>query len=379
MDKITSIEAMDDRDFGFMILERLEQNFGTPLRHIFEKETDPNVIRRQMRKAIFAAVQHKAGAEKPSAEWPNAGNVDLLAQYFTSDDVNVVPDVAVTEHNLAVLKGYTGSQIHDYVKGVTNGLSLIKDGQTAGEVAGEIIGSGLAAFAIAMIIGTVKALRAGNAFRAAVTMGVRAMGGVTVVVSVVALIITELLIYLLVNNQKVFLGMVFNDTDLNLQVVNWRNGTGGDDSGDLYMNTGKMTSFMETHENENLDSPFVQMPARSFIAPNDPDNLVMGGIFAAEKNFGFYGTEGVMAFSDLNQATPRYFLLFACPYTMDNGVNVLIDGGDPRSPKSVFDNLYDGRGLDTSSTLGSYTFTARCNSKSGGEAAGIAVLQAPHS
>jgi hypothetical protein len=367
--------AQEDREFAFMILGRLEENLGVPLRHIFEQNAEPNTIRRQLREAVHAAVLKNSALEKPSEEWPNAGHTAHFTALLRADDINVVPDVAVTEHNLAIIKNYTGSDIHDYVKRVSNGLSLIKNGQTAGEVAAEIIGSGVAAFAIAMIIGTVKALRQGLAFRAALTVGVRAMGGISVVVGVAALIIGELLLYLLMNNQKAFLGMVFNNTDLNLKVSDWRAGAGGSTSGDLFMNTGGMVSFMETHENENLDSPLVQMPARSFIAPGDPDNIVMGGIFAAEKNFGFYGTEGVMAFSDAEAKVPmRFYLLFACPYTLDNGVNVMVTPATP-SPKTVFDDMYRGRGLDRGDMAQGYRFQARCNSKSGGDAAGIAIIE----
>lgn len=374
MDKVTSIEAMDDRDFAFMVLGRLEDNLGVSLRHIFENN-DPAVIRQEMRKAIKMAVAKKAPLEKANDEWPNAGSTSHIEAFFAADTFNVVPDVAVTEHNLGLIANYQGDEIHAYVKRVTNGLSLIQEGQTPGEVAGEIIGSGLAAFAIAMIIGTVKALRAGNAFRAAVTMGVRAMGGVSVVVGVAALLITELLIYLLVKNQKVFLGMVFNNTDLNLKVSDWRSGTGGDNKGDLYMNTGKMVAFMESHENEKLDSPLVQITARSFIAPGDEDNIVSGGIFAGEKNVGLFGTDGVMAFTDQEKTTDlRFFFMFACPYTRDNGVNALIEGGS-RKPKDVFDSLFDNRGLDRTSSSGGYTLRARCNNARGWEAAGIAVLQ----
>lgn len=365
-----------DREFGVMILERMEQNLGVPLRHIFENETSADVIRRQMRSAVVAAVRRKAAAETPTEDWPEPGHPDHLAALLSADDINTVPSISVTEYNLRVVSGYSGREIHDYVKTVTNGLSLIQEGQTATQVAIEMTSSGIASFSIAMIHGTIKALRAGNTFRASVTTGVRAMGSISVVVAVAALLITELLLYLMMSNQKVFLGLVYNNTDLNLRVTDWRSGTGGSSSGDLFMNTGSMTSFMETHEYDKLDSPLVQIPARLFVEPGNDDNLVLGGVFAAEKSFGFYGTEGAMAFTNLNNPGPRFFLQFACPYTMDNGVNVAIDATGSRSAKQAFKDLFGNRSLDRAAVQTPYTFRARCNSKSGGEAAGIAILTA---
>lgn len=367
--------ASSDREFAFMIIERMERNLGVPLRHIFESEASADAVRSQVRSAIVAAVEKKAAAELASEDWPNAGQKAPMAALAAGDDVNLVPAIAVTAHNLQVLSGYTGNEIHDYVKRVTNGLSLIHEGQTAGEVALEILRSGLGSFSIAMIAGTAKALLAGQSLRVAVTLGVRAMGSISVVVGVAAFLVSELLLYLLQTNKKVFLGMVFNNTDLNLQVKDWPLGVEGDASGDLYMESGRMVAFMETHENEQLESPLVQVPARFIIAKDDPDNLVMGGIFAAEKKFGFVGTDGIMALTDLHNADPRFFLLFACPYSRDNGVNVAIDATGSRTPKEAFDGLFDERGLDRTASSGIYSFQARCNSESGGEAAGIAILQ----
>jgi hypothetical protein len=143
------------------------------------------------------------------------------------------------------------------------------------------------------------------------------------------------------------------------------------------MSMGKMTAFMDTHENEHLDSPIVQIPARTIIAPNDPDNMVRGGFFQGEKKLGLNGTDGVMALTDRQSALPRFFLQFACPYTRNNGVNVAIDETGSRSPRDLSPELWDGRGLDKQVTSGKYTFQARCNSTRGGVAAGIAILSAP--
>jgi hypothetical protein len=371
-----SLFALENRAFGFQLIERLEMNLGISFKHFFEQDLSASEIRAQVHGVIVNYVEQKSATETASEEWPLAGEqIEVRKALFGSADINVIPNIAVTESNLNIIKNYTSGELNDYVRGVANGLSLIKDGQTAGEVAAVIVGSGLASFALAMIVGTVKALRAGEVFRAAVRTGVRAMGKVSVIVGVALVIITEILLYLIISNKKVFMGMVFNNTDLNLVVKNWRDGTGGSDKGDLFTNTGSMTSFMQTHENEKLDSPFVQIRGRDFIAPGDEDNIISGGIFNGQKNIGFYGTDGAMVLSDYKNPLPRFALLFACPYTRDNGTNVAIDLTETKSAKSYFNSMFDGRGVEKKVTVGTYTFSARVASNRGGEAAGIAVLE----
>lgn len=366
--------AAENRKFGFDLITRVETNMGIPIRDLFEADKSPQEIRAEMHDRIVRYVQDRIEKEQPSEEWPNAGKErDARRALGLKDAINVVPNVSLLESNYRIVKNYEGQQLNDFVKRVSNGLALIQEGQSAGEVAGEIIGSGLAAFALAMIIGTIKAMRAGTAFRQALVMGVRAMGGITVVVGVAALIITELLLYLVVTNKKQFLGLVMNNTDLNLVVDDWRSGTGGANKGDLFVSTGSVSTFMEQHETEQFDSPLIQIGARQIIAPDDPDNIILGGFFFGEKNFGLFGTEGTMVFHDRQNPMPRFGLLFACPYSMDNGVNVTVDT-ETRSAKAIFDALYGSRNLYRTVTNEGFTFSARTAWKTGGETMGFASL-----
>ncbi|KAF2450949.1 hypothetical protein P171DRAFT_516711 [Karstenula rhodostoma CBS 690.94] len=359
----------DNRKFAFKLIEQMEKNTGIKICELFEGDRAAADIRTELRKRVIAYVQERIGKDEPSEEWPHAGEVqDAKEALGLTDDITVVPNVAVLESNYAVLKGYEGQAQADHVKRIASGLALIQDGQSAGQVAGEIIGAGLASFAVAMIVGTVKAMRGGAVFRAALVTGVRAMAGVSVIVGTAVLIIGEILLYLLLENKKQFLGIVYNNTDLNLVVDNWRTG-----SGDLYVATGAVSSWMEQHENEQYSSPLVQIGARQIIAPNDPDNLILGGLFFGEKNNSLFGTEGTMVFHDRVTKFPRFPLLFACPYTMDNGVNVAIDTKQ-RSAKEAFDSLYDDRGLYKRVDAEGYTFTARTAFETGGETTGIMYL-----
>jgi len=373
--------AGENRAFALDIIARIEANTGMSLRSLFEGDRSAAEIRKQVFEQVVNYIDSRQENEAPDAEWPLAGqrlDARQLLLAATGSTINVTPNIAVTEYNYNILKGYRGRAIHEYVKGVTNGLALLNDKMTAGEAAATIIGSGIAAFAAAMIVATAKALYQKVAFRAAVVMGVKAMGKMSVVVGVAVLIVTELLLYLMIQNKKVFLGMVYNNSNLSLVVRDWRKGTDGSNSGDLFMSTGSMTTFMLTHMTERLDSPEVQV--KSKLDVGDPaDNLIMAGIFCAEKNFGFNGTEGAMVLGNYSATPgpswPRFAFVFACPYVQNNGVNAQIDTAAPEvSAKSYFDQLYNSRGQSVTKTSGDYTFSAYCADERGGEAVAIAML-----
>lgn len=371
----------ENRAFAQEVITRVEANSGLQIRDLFEQNLSPDEIRRRAHARIIEYVEAPAAPGAATAEWPMAAQpINARQAVFGSSTTNVTPNIAVTEHNYKIIRGYRGNDVRDYVKRTTNGLSLLKETMTPGEAAATILGSGIASFAAAMIIGTVKALIAKQTLRAAVVAGVKAMGNMKVVVGAAAVIIVELLIYLLVHNQKVFLGIVFNNTPLSLVVRDWRKGVDGADNGDLFMGTGSMNTFMETHKTPDLDSPLVEVMEK-FDVGTVEDNIIAGGIFCAEKNFGLFGTEGAMVLSNYTKEStptlPRFALVFACPYTLDNGVNVKIDTtGNIISAKSYFKNLYDSRGQHKEAKGPGYAFGASCADPRGGEAAGIATLDA---
>lgn len=366
--------AAENRAFALDVIAQIETNTGLEIRRFFEQDLTPDEIRQRMHTAITGYVEARLAIEQPSEDWPLAGQkIDVREALFGVGATNITPNVALTEYNYNIVKTFRGRAVHDYVKRVTNGLALLREGMTPVEAAATILGSGIAAFATAMIAGTVKALLQGQTLRAAVTAGVRAMGRISVVVGVALVLVTELLLYLMFANKKVFLGMIFNNTPLSLVVHGWRNGVNGADNGDLFMNTGSITAFMETNMNDRLDSPLVQIMAKLDV--DDPeDNIISGGIFCASKKPGLFGTEGAMVLRDNQRILPRFALLFACPYTEDNGVNVQVDANDFISAKRHFGNLYNSRGQHRSATGAGYTFAASCSAPRGGEAAGIATL-----
>jgi len=206
----------------------------------------------------------------------------------------------------------------------------------------------------------------------AVMLGIKSAGGVGAIVGVVAVIILELLIYLLHGNKKSFIGLLFNNTTNDLVVKNWREGVDGAETGDLFMAWGRVDGFMEVHVDGLESKPAVQLQAKSIVG-GDIDYIVQCGIISATKNFGLKGAEGVLVATPLDQELPRFALLFECPYFEDNGVNVAIDS-TVVSARALYDRLNDSRGTEKSIESEGYAFTARVADPRGGEALGLAVL-----
>lgn len=366
-----AITDIDDQKFVLIVIKRLENNLGVSLNNVFKESNDASVIRNEMHKIIHSYIMKKA---------PNSLNVIDMHQFVSNlegdNEFNVIPPIGVTEENYIKIQQFTNSEIDNYVKRVTNGLSLIKEGMTINEVAYNLLMSGIATLGIAMATATFEGLCTGMTITSSIVFGLGAMSGIGTIIAIASIIITELLIYLIFQNEKSFVGMIFNNTDLCLNVSNWRKGVNGGNNSDLYMNTGKMVGFMETNKDVKLSSPLVQIPARLFIKPNDADNIVLGGIFAAQKNYGFFGTEGIMLLRPDNNINLGFYFLFACPYAMLNGINVYISSSK-YSPRDLFQEMYNGRSLDktfTSNVYNGFIFHARCVSKTGGKAVGIAFL-----
>ncbi|MGQ7378966.1 hypothetical protein ACTGVF_11275, partial [Streptococcus suis] len=143
---------------------------------------------------------------------------------------------------------------------------------------------------------TWTAWRGGATFLNALRAGITTLGMKTAI-TIIVIVLVAFLLYLFLENPKKVLALVFNDTAEDLVVTNWRAGVEGGTGGNLYVAHGHMENFMQDHASGDLDSPIVQIRQRFFFEPNDPDNVVFGGIYFADRNFGLRGSEGVMLFT----------------------------------------------------------------------------------
>lgn len=373
-----NLESISPRDFGLEILDRLEKRHDIRLRPIvFSEALSVSEKRERLTLCLLEAVVEDLarhwvddGLEPPFD--PESGDLDALV---AAASVEVEPNLIYREADALRIRGYQGDQLKTYVFGLTERLELMSNAKTPDQLARDIVAAGLVSVGVAMAVGTAKALAGGAGFLAAVGAGITGIGMATAI-GVVVVILAILLLFLLLENPKKILGIVFNDSDENWVVHNWRRGVGGDTGGDLFMQHGSMESFPEDHETERLDSPKVQLRKRFFFAPGDADNSVCAGLFFADKSFGFRGSEGIMVLTASGNSR-SVALQFAVPYTNDNGTNIEVLGSRP-SPGSLpdrFRSMFNSRRVRIDRTEDGYRVVSTVNHPRGGVVALIASIQ----
>lgn len=368
------------KEFALGIIDRLNGRYDLRLDELFLNQALSTPQKRKMAttqllEAIWADLDaHNADAG--IAYEPTPHDVQLMTALQTgATNVELEPNITLTEHNASIIRGYQGADVYNYLFTLTKRFENMSAAKTPGQLAIEIVSGSLVSVGIAMAVGTIKAWRAGAALLAAVRTGITGIGMKTAV-AVVVFVLVAFLLFLLLDNPKKILGLIINDTDENFVVTDWRKGVDGGKGGELYMEHGYMESFPEDHENENLDSPVVQLRQRFYFGPNDPENTVCAGIYFADRNFGFRGSEGIMAFSSKTTSTVVAHM-FAVPYVNDNGTNMrlLTSRPDPNSLPTLFRDMYNARKVRVDTTTGGYRLTSTVNSARGGVVGLIGYIQ----
>ena len=349
------------------IMEGLKNRLGVDLAPIAANEAlTVEQRRRKMTARLLEATlagidahNHAEGIELESHD-DNA----LIAAVLAEEATSIEPNISLTQHNFEIVRNYRGQEVYDYVFTLSKRLEAMQNAKTPGQLAIEIGGSSLFSIGVAMAKLTWTAWRGGATFLAALRTGITTLGLKTAI-TVVVIVLVAFLLYLFLENPKKILGLIFNDTDENLVVTNWRAGVEGGTGGNLYVAHGHVENFMQDHADGDLDSPLVQIRQRFFFAPNDPDNVVFGGVYFADRNFGLRGSEGVMLFTSLTTDL-KIAHLYAVPYTHDNGTNMrLMTGQNPNLP-TLFREMYDTRKVRVDFAEGGMRFTSTVNDARGG-------------
>lgn len=342
------------------ILANLKREVGADLAPIL-RDGSLSVQERRSRAAdlLFQALSARGRAEHP-AEWEGAA--------FAAAAVEVEPNIVVSVKEARRLEALQGEPVKTYMYDLTERMEQMARASTPEDLARQLVLAGLLSVGTSMAKGTIVALRAGQALFTAVRIGIMGIGMSTAIGTVVVLLV-GLLLWLMLENPKKVLGLVLNDTDANLVVDNWRSGVDGGTGSNLFMKHGHMQSFMADYEGGNLNK-VIQINARAYFGPDDPDNAVYGGIYFADKNAGFRGAEGTMVFTSSN--APRFAHCFAVPYTKDNGTNMAVNMGG--SPESINQQLYDSRRVRVSFISAGYRMTATVNDPRGGVVGCIAAI-----
>jgi len=366
------------KEFALDVIDRLNERYDLRLddiilNHALTTAQKKKLLTTQLLEVLWADLDaHDVSA---GIEYEPTAHDNQLLTALAATNVELEPNITLTEHNANIIRGYQGDDVYNYLFTLTKRFENMAAAKTPGQLAIEIVSGSLVSVGVAMTVGTIKAWRAGAALLAAVKTGVTSIGMKTAI-GVVVFVLVALLLFLLLENPKKILGLIINDSDEDFVVTDWRKGVDGGKGGNLYLEHGYMESFPEDHENENLDSPLVQIRKRFYFGPNDPDNTVCAGIYFGDRNFGFRGVEGIMVFSSKTTNTSVAHM-FAVPYTNDNGTNMrlLTSKPAPDTLPTLFREMYNARKVRVDMTTGGYRLTSTVNHARGGVVGLIGYIQ----
>jgi hypothetical protein len=372
MEFTTEYSNLTSRQFAEQIMESIQQQHGVDLRKIFENDAmsvreKARIARVRLTEALLADLEHSGTLD--AAADADFDEEQALNQLLDTE-VDIEPNISLLTKDAAVVMEYRGDDVRQYMYTLTKRMENAGKAKTPGQLAIELVAGGVISVGVPMAVGTIKALRAGQAVLAAVRSGVTSIGLKTAIGAIVVVLVGFLL-YLFLENPKKVLGMVINGTDKNLIVKDWQKGLDGQTGSDLFMAFGHMASYMKDNE-EGLASPEVQVRARVDFGPNDPDNVVFGGIYFADRNFGLRGAEGAMLFTS-RDSDIRIGHLFACPYFEDNGAYVAM-AQPGQTAQQFYNDYYGKRQVSLDHSEGGYRLRSNVNDARGGVLACIASI-----
>ncbi len=369
MELITDFSELSYREFGVLIAENIQRNLGVDLLAIADSRSlDPH---ERLRLATDALLEGMANAPRllPFFCDPGtAGTTDMLQELFVmARSIEKEPNIAFSEVDARIVRGYKGEELKEYVFTLIKRLENITNTGTVGTMVAELVGFGSLGLSIEAGIAAGRALLAGEVARNAIRAGINAIT-VKVFLVATAVLLAALVLWALICNPKQIVGLIFNDSDHDFVVK----GLNGSDGGDLFLDSGQMSAFMEDNA-EGLGSEKVQLNARWTFGAGDEDNVIFAGLYHAEKNFGLFGAEGVAVFTSTKSGV-QIAHQFSVPYHADNGTATRIFGGK-ETLKELFDRLYAERRVDFSVVEGGFRLSSRVNDPRGGNVALVCSIE----
>ncbi|MCR9256360.1 MAG: hypothetical protein NXI16_09720 [Alphaproteobacteria bacterium] len=387
--ELMSAGPLSSQDVAQEIVDSVKKTWGVDLGPIFANDAlsmreKQKIATERLLEAVLPKIDayHAVEGVEPDLDENHRLMAQAIAQVEgKASGAELEPNISITEHNFKIVRGYEKKEVYNYVYTLAKRFENMAQATTPGQLAIEISVSSLFSIGVAMSKATWDLWRGGQPFLAALRGSIRKIGFKTAIV-VVIIILVELFLFFLVQNPKKILGIIYNDTDDNFVVKNWEKATGGGYKKDsnLYMAHGDMVNFPEDTLTGDLDSPKIQLRQRFFFAPNDPDNVLFGGIYFADKKFGAFGAEGIMAFTPLNdKGDTKFAHMFAVPYHQNNRTNMRFIDGTVPNLNDLFGTLYKDDYQRMDKTEHGYRMTATVgsdgsNPKSGGVVGCIATI-----
>ncbi len=359
-----SSSLISDQEFAKSICLNLHNLYNVDLDAIFSSEglTDKQKIKmgaNRLQEAIFLRAYNN-GYEGFDLNLSEGGTI------IANGDIDIEPNIALSEADAKFLSTLEKEEVKTYLFNLTKRFENMANAKTPGLLVAEMAAGGIIAVGVPMAVTVVKGLIAKQALKTAMLAGIKGIGMKTVIGAVV-IVLATLIFYLLVENPKKILGMVINNTDDNLVVNKYR-----ESNGNLFMQHGQMVDFMEDNE-DGLQSPKLQIKQRLNFGENNEDNVVFAGIYFADRNIGFRGSEGVMVFTSTTTSL-QFAHMFAVPYTNDNRTNMRYLAQTPSSLEVLFRELYNENKVRVDFISNGYRMTSTVNDPRGGVVGCIAYV-----
>ncbi|MBB4806284.1 hypothetical protein HNP38_001556 [Chryseobacterium defluvii] len=347
------------------ICESLQQEFNIDIKGLL---TTPGLSDKER---IKLAASHLVENIFLKAHAEQREDYDLLSSNNLSDIVaqaiETEPNISYSQKDALALTRLQGDELKNYVYNLAKRFEMMSKSKSPGQLVAELAGSALMSVGVAMGKEVIKNLIAKQALKTAMLNGIKSIGMGTIMVTV-ALVLVGLLYYLLVDNPKKILGLVVNNTDENFVVHNYTRS-----DGDLCMVHGQMVNFMEDLS-DGIEGPKVQLKERLNFGEGDEENMVFAGIYFADRNVGFRGSEGLALFSSKSNDNFKFAHMFAVPYTNDNRTNMRLLNARPGNLETLFRELYNPNKQRVDFVENGYRLVSTVNHARGGVVACIAFI-----
>ncbi|UTM60192.1 hypothetical protein L4174_019230 [Photobacterium sp. CCB-ST2H9] len=368
-----SHEEMSPKEVALGIVERLEKLWNVDLKSIITNEalTEDERLKKLRARMVEAALSNIDQLHDEVGHQLTDNEDDALLQRVLAEkDIETEPNICVLRSNYEIIRRYQGKQVYDYVFNLSKRMEAMAQAKTPGQLAVQTVGSTLFSVGTAWAKLTWSAWRGGQTLLQATRTGITSLGMKTAVTAVV-LVLAVILLYLFLENPKKILGVMYNDTDQMLVVQDWQ-----ESEGNLYMEHGEMKNFMSDYATGNLDSPKVQMKSRFLndpSNPNNPEDVIFGGLYFSDRKFGLRGTEGLIVFNSPDSSL-IFAHQFAVPYTKDNGTFMQVLRSIPSDLSGLFREMYNQRVTRFDKNEGGFRMTSTVNDPRGGVVGLIATI-----
>ncbi len=351
------------------VIENLHQKLGVNLLPIFMSYSLTDKEKRKKAAALLID-----GIFSKAAERNESWFIEDESEFDLDSDIEIEPNISISEADALTISNYKGQDVYEYTYTLVKRFENLAVAETPEQLAFSMVKNAILSVGVplAKAVGVELFKRVG--LKKAIEVGIEHLGPKTAYAAV-AVVLVALINFFFSLNPKKILGLVVNNTDSILEVKGFKTSTG-----DLHMRHGSMVSFMEDYA-DGLTSPKIQIGKREFISKGNENNMVQVGIYAADKNWGLRGAEGIMMFSPKETVPLTMFNfahMFAVPYKHNNRTNIvrLNSRSKPKSLDVLFQELYNADKERVDFEEGTYRFTSTVNDKRGGVVACIASVHA---